>query len=363
MVATLLAMWSCSNKSKNDDGASSDLKYATGLVITKGNGYTKVTVKDPWNKGKNLQTYVLVARNGNTPTDLPEGVVVKVPLQSALVYSDVHASIIKELGAISSVKAVCDAQYFKTQEISGGLKSGGVVDCGSSMSPNVEKIVSAAPEAILLSPFQNGGFGALSNLGIPIIQLSDYMEQSPLGRAEWVKFVGLLFGKSAEAESLFGKVADDYNSLLGLVGETSERPKVISETVMSGVWYVPGGKSYKAAFFKDAGADYPWASDESSGSLPLDFAQVLSKAQDADVWLVTTLGRDLTADGLLAMYPHNDEFAAYKNHGVFYANTAESRLFEETPFHPEMLLKEYIKIFHPEVLPDYELRYYKPMKY
>ncbi len=357
----LLFLCSCVRNTATDEGAKLD--YASGLSITHEKGYDKVVVKDPWNTNGVLQTYILVPKDSDLPANLPQGVVVRTPLTNVLVYSDVHAGVIKELGCISSVKSVCDAKYFKTPDIVAGLNAKTIVDCGVSTGPTVERIVSAAPEAILLSPFQNAGFGVLDNLGVPIIQLADYMEQSPLGRAEWIKFLGLLYDRAERADSIFGEVEQRYDSLKKLVEKVAERPKVVSETMTSGVWYVPGGNSYKARLYKDAGADYPWSDNPSAGSLSLDFPQVFEKAQDADIWLITTYGDELTAKGLLDIYPHNGEFAAFKNEGIYYSNTAVSRLFEDTPFHPDLLLREYIKIFHEELLPDYRLRYYKPMSY
>ncbi len=343
-------------------GCSKERKHeATLLNIEDADGYTLVTIADPWHSGKTLHTYVLVDRNKPVPSNLPEGTVVKVPLSKALVYSDVYARPIKELGCAEAVCAVLDAQYFKTPEIIAGLKSGKVADCGSSMSPSTERIVSAAPEAMFMSPMENSGYGALSNMGIPIIEMVDYMEASPLERAQWIEFIGRLFGKRQEAEAIYDKVASDYNALKAQAADAKTHPTVISEYVINGVWYVPGGKSYKAALYADAAATYPWADDKSSGSLSLDFPRVLDKAQNADFWLVTVYGQTLDRKTMLGLYPHNDKFRAFSNGGIYYVDSATSGLFEETPFHPERLLREYVKLFHPELLPDYQLTYYKPM--
>ena len=346
----------------NEEVTPTAMEYAKGLSVTKYRDYTKVVVSDPWRKGSVLDTYLLVERGKELPDTLPDGVVVRVPLHRAVVYSDVHARIIAELGAASAIKGVCDAGYFKTQEIISGLESGSVTDCGSSMSPTVERVVSVAPDAVILSPYQNAAYGAITNLGAPVMKMADYMEQTPLGRAEWIKFIGMLFGKEAVADSVFSEVEQRYLSLKELAKNVPERPKVISETVTSGVWYVPGGASYKAALYADAGGYYPWEGDKSQGSLALDFARVLERAKDADIWLITTYGKELTVASLLEIYPHNDKFDAFSNGGVYYVDSAKAGMFEETPFHPDLLLKEYIKLFHPELLSGYRLRYYNQMK-
>lgn len=352
---------SCAERQKNVE--ESGMGYAKGLSVTEYRDYTRVVVSDPWNKGGILDTYILVRRDSAIPDSLPEGTVIRVPLERMVVYSDVHARVMAELGVVSAVKGVCDARYFKTAAIVSGLASGGVADCGSSLSPTVEQVVSAKPDAIMLSPYQNAGYGALENLGVPIVKMADYMESTPLGRAEWIKLMGLLFDRKAKADSIFSEVEKSYLNLKKMAAGVPERPKVISETMAGGVWYVPGGGSYKAAMFADAGGDYPWAGNVSQGSLALDFAQVLEKAQDADLWLVTTYGRRLTAKDFLDIYEHNDKFAAYVNHGVYYVDSSQAGIFEETPFHPDLLLKEYVKLFHPELLPGYQLKYYRQMEY
>ncbi len=359
MLLAVMVLTACGQRQQ--EVADANLDYAKGLTITRYRDYTKVAVLDPWNNGKVLQTYLLVPRDKAVPDTLPQGTVVRVPLQNVLVYSDVHARALKELGCVAAVRGVCDGKYFKTPEIVAGLADGTVTDCGSSMAPAIESIVGISPEAILLSPFQNAGYGALANIGVPILELADYMETNPLGRAEWMKFFGMLFDREAVADSIFSSVADNYNRMAATVKNVPHRPTVISETVTSGVWYVPGGASYKATLYADAGADYPWADDISAGSLQLDFAQVLDKAQNADFWLLTTYGYELTRRAMLDIYPHNDQFAAFGKGSVYYFNSAVVPLFEETAFHPDLLLKEYIGIFHPDKVPGYELSYFKRM--
>ena len=355
----LIAVTGCTSEKK--ETAKMELDNASGLEINMLDGYTKIDVKDPWQPGKFLQSYILVHRDSALPEELPQGTLVRVPLQKVLVYSDVHATVMNELGCIDAVNSVCDAKYFKTEAIVKGVASNMIEDCGSSMAPSVEKIVSQSPEAVLLSPFQNAGYGVLENIGVPIIELADYMEQTPLGRAEWIKFLGLLFDKQELAFEIYDKICSEYQKLKEIVPQNVKKPRVLVETVMSGVWYVPGGQSYRANMLKDAGADYPWADNESSGSLPLDFPQVLNKAADANIWLINTWGTPLTNKSLLGIYPHNDQIKAYSESGVYYADTQATSIIEGTAFHPELLLKEYIKVLYPDALPDYTLNYYKPM--
>ena len=355
-----IALCACGGHKDGSKIAGNIVSTAEEITIVKHDGYTTVEVKNPWKTGGLLQTYVLVSREKPLPKNLPEGTVVKVPLQKVLVYSSVHASVIKELGEFSTIKGVCDAQYFNMPEVSAGLKLGKIVDAGNSLQPTMEKIVSMAPDAIILSPFQNAGYGTLTNLGIPIIESADYMESTPLGRAEWVKFFGLLYGKEAEADSIFKSVESRYNALKTEASKVKRRPTVLSEMVLSGVWNVPGGNSYMAHCFADAGAAYPWAGDKSTGSLSLDFSQVLDKAQNADFWIIKSFNIK-TYKNLASQYPLNSQFVAFKHKQVYCCNTVGTTLFEDFPFHPDVLLHEFIVIFHPELDNGYKLKYFQPL--
>ncbi len=334
------------------------------LVLVDCGSYTTVAIENPWRRGELLQNYVLVSRDSALPENLPEGVLVRVPLTSSLVYSSVHAGVIKELGALDAVTGVADAKYFKIPEIVAGLQSGKIMDVGEAISPSVEKIVDLDAQAILTSPFQNAGHGAIEKTGVPIIECADYMETTPLGRAEWVKLIGELYGCRDKAAELYEKVKINYLRLKAMSENTDTRPKVISETVTGGVWFLPGGKSYMACLFADAAGAYPWSDDVSAGSLQLDFSAVYDKAYDADIWLVKTYGSDLTLSELKSAYPLNDKIKAFNCGGVYASNTEKSSFYEEFPFHPDMLLREYINIFHPGLLTgdEAELRYYKQIK-
>lgn len=323
---------------------------ASLLTIIDHGDYTTAIIANPWDStGQPLQTLVLVPADKPLPTQMPDGTVVKVPLRNSLVFSSVHAGVIDELGAIAAIKGVCDAEYFKIPAIAAGLADGSVTDAGNSMSPSLERIMLLNPDAILRSPYQNSTAGALETAGIPIIECADYMESTPLGRAEWIKLLGELYGRRAEAAKIYDDVATTYNNIKEKTAATAHKPKVISETVTDGVWYIPGGNSYMARLFIDAGGEYPWSDNTATGSLPLDFQAVYDKAADADIWLVKSYGKeDMTLDNLRSLYPLNERFKAFGSGGVFACNTATTTLYEDFPFHPEKLLLEYYRIFHPE---------------
>ena len=290
---------------------SAEKKQAQLLTMEQCDGYVKATIQDPWNDGKVLHTYILVPRDSAMPKQLPEGTVVRTPIQNALVYSEVHTSLMRELGGFGAVKGVCDANYYTDAQVLSGVKAGTIADCGNSMSPTIERVIAMKPDAILLSPYQDASYGQIEKMNIPIIECADYLEYTPLGRAEWVKFYGALLGKSAQADSLYEAVAGRYRAIAEKAATAKSKPTVITEMVISGVWAVPGGNSYMAKIIADAGGDYPWASDKSTGSLSLDFNQVLAKAQKADFWFVKWTGINSLAD-LQSQYDLNKSFEAFQ---------------------------------------------------
>lgn len=364
MLFIAVAVSACANKSsRNDSGnaaADSVITCAKGISISHIDGYTLVSVKNPWKTGAVLQTYALVPRDAEVPASLPDGVtVVRTPLRNTVVYSSVHGSVMKELGELAAIRGVCDAEYFNMPEIQESLKRGKVVNVGNSQSPTIEKLIEMSPDAIILSPFQNAGYGVLTNLKVPIIECADYMEDSPLGRAEWIKFFGELFGKTEAADSIYAATVKKYNDLKDKASTMSRKPRVLTELLYSGVWYVPGGNSYMARMLEDAGAAYPWADDKSSGSLSLDYAQVLEKAGDADYWFIKPMV-EMSYSSLAKENQLYTQIKAYKVKHIYQCMTVNSTFFQDFPFHPDVLLKDFIAIMHPEL--RYTAKYYMPVK-
>lgn len=359
--AVLMASCSGAHREQRTDNQNNAITTASLLRVMHHDDYTQVDVVNPWVDGKLLQTYILVPRDGELPSPMPDGTLVRTPLERTLVYSSVHAGAIGELGKIDAVRGVCDAEYYKIPEIVQGLQSGSIINAGSAISPTVEKIVELSPDAIIVSPYQNAGYGAVASLGIPIIECADYLESTPLGRAEWIKLFGELFGNTALADSIFAGVEQEYDKILQAAAKAETKPSVITESITSGVWFVPGGKSYMAKMFADAGATYPWSDNAEAGSIQLDFSQVLATARDADIWLIKSHTVKSYAD-LQKAYELNSEFTAFKQQHVWVCNTTTTNLFEEFPFHPERLLHDFFVIFHPELAgADATTSYYTPL--
>lgn len=338
------------------DAQDSVITAARLLSMERTTRYTVVTVGDPW-RGGLLHRYVLVPRDSVIPDDLPDGTVVRTPIQNALVYSSVHTSLMSELGAIDAVRGVVDKQYFTDSIIPAGVAAGTIADCGNSMNPTVERVIDMQPDAILLSPYQDASYGQIAKMDIPIIECADYLEYDPLGRAEWVKFYGELLGRRAQADSLYNAVVNAYNDMKRKAAGAQSHPTVVTEMVINGIWNVPGGQSYMARIIKDAGGTYLWADDKNTGSLALDFNQVLAVAQDADYWFIKWTNINSLKD-LQGANDLNKEMTAFKAGRVYVCDTDKTHFFDRIPFHPEVLLREFAAIMHPELFPGFTNQMY-----
>lgn len=346
------------------EGDTLQLRYAENLLLEEHEGYLRAVLRNPWDTAAVLQTYLLVPKEQPVPENLPTGVVIRVPLERALVYSSVHCSLISQLGSGDRIGGVCDPQYIHLPALQDRLKNGTLQNCGNSMSPDLERIVEMHPDAILLSPYENSnGYGKLAKLGIPIVECADYMETSALGRAEWMRFYGLLFGNGERSDSLFGQVEMRYLALQEQAKAASSRPRVLSDMRYGQVWYVPGAYSTTGRLYEDAGAENPFAYLQKSGSVPLSAEQVFDQAYNASVWLIKyNQPEDKTLTQLKGEDPVYARFEAFQTGEVYGCNTHDSRYYEETPYHPDLLLSDLIHIFHPELKREGELRYFHRMK-
>lgn len=365
IVTWVLLLSACGGGSKTSslqaEGDTVRMKYSSLLQIVKHADYTVVTIRNPWDTLKVLHTYLLADREKPLPEHLPEGTIVRTPLQKSVIYSSVHCSLWSELDELKGIGGVCGLEYIKLPQIQEGCRNGSIVNVGNSMNPDIERIIDLRPDAILLSPFENsGGYGRVGKLNIPIIECADYMETSALGRAEWMRLYGLLLGKEAQADSLFAGIEKEYLTLTQQVkSQNLKRPTVISEMKNSSAWYIPGGNSTMGRLYQDAGADYVFAYLSNNGSVPLAFETVFDRGGNADIWLIKyNQPQDKTYSELERDYAPYARFKAFQDRKVYGCNTNHVPFYEESPFHPELLLKDLIKIFHPELLPDYDLKYF-----
>ena len=360
----LLFIISCGGGDKSYpevDGEVVQIHHSSLLTIVDCDGYSVVDIADPWGDNQ-LARYLLVPADSVIPDGMPSGILLCTPLENVLVFSGVHAMLLEELGVIGSIKGVCDAQYIYCDAVSDRVASGDVVNCGNSLNVNSEAVMQLSPDAVFVLPFENGGFGKLEKLRLPLVQCAEYMETSPLGCAEWIRFYGRLFGKAALGDSIFFAVCDEYEALSKVALSAGEFPRLMCELKSSSAWYVPSAESTMGRMYTDAGADYLFSFSKGRGSTPLSFETVLDKAADADVWLFKYNSPiDKTYSSLLSEFPGYSHFAPFKMQNIYACNTHRKHIFEETAFHPERLLKELIEIFHPGLIPGYTMRYYEKM--
>lgn len=364
ILVVLLA--SCGGKVNPQPGGGDTirLKYSSLLTLVNHSGYTVAEVRNPWKSDKMLHTYVLVPRQEQVPpTDsLPENAtIVRTPVKKAAVFTTVHCSLLDMLGCKERIAAVADVKYIKLPYVQQQVRSGRMADCGSGLQPVVEKIMDVKPDVIMLSPFENsGGYGKVEELGIPIIECADYMENSPLARAEWMKFYGILFGTEGAADKLFAEVDSSYQALCHQAKQAGMGRSVLIDRMVGSVWHVPGGRSTIGEMVKDAGGIYPWAADDHSGSLSLSFENVLEKGGEADVWLFRySSDNTYTRNDLLNERHGYEQLKAFKSGQLYGCNVEKTLFYEETPFRPDWLLADFIRIIHPELTGSHKLRYFQ----
>lgn len=351
IILVLLFLHSCGKSSTVSSGGEEVMmKYAELLTLKDFDGYTVAEIRNPWDSTKLLQKYVLLEGDGEVPAGFSPEQIIRVPLDKSVVYSAVHNSLIEELGAGNAISGICDVEYIFEPSLKERIKKGEIADCGNNVSPNVEEIIRLSPGAILLSPYENtNGHGKLSNAGIPIVECADYMENSPLARAEWMKFYGRLYGRKEKADSLFNETEKQYLQLKQLVSESSNRPKVLFDRIYGQSWSQPAGKSTIGIMLEDSGASNPFGDKKVLGSLQLSPEKVLYKAQDCDIWLIRYTDAPLTLKSLGEDKEIYTKFKAYNEGNVYGSDASKSRIFEDVAFHPQWLLADMISLFHPEV--------------
>lgn len=369
-ITSIVLLSSCGGgrqASTRDEGDTVRLRYAKNLTIVRHDGYTEVSLKDPWNQGKTLHRYILAPQEA--PHSVPGGAtIIHVPLQRVVVGTSVLCGLIDKLGRRDAIRGVCDVQYVNIPFVQEGCRKGTIADCGSGLAPTLEKIIDLQPDGICLSPFQNsGGYGRIEELDVPIIEMADYMETSALGRAEWVRFYGMLLGVEEQADSLFNAVEQDYLRLKQLATKTSplggdkKGVSILMDKQTGSVWYVPAGQSTIGGIIRDANIRYAWADNGEGGSLPLPFETILEKAGQADIWLFRyNAPQPVSYASLLSENAAYSQFRAFQQHRCYGCNTATTTFYEDTPFHPNLLLRDFICIAHPE-LGLGEPRYFLPV--
>lgn len=333
-IAMLLLLCACM-EGKKPSALDNEMRYASLLEMQDTDSGTVARIHDPWD---------------------PERVAVEYhigqPYRRVTLTASSHGYLLSRLlKAEGAVAALCDTAYVMDSQLRTLMTEGKILDAGNSLSPNMEVLAATRCDAVWVCPME--GSNTLSTLGqqlgTQVICCADYMETSPLGRAEWMRFYGRLVGKGREADSLFLDIERRYLTLKhtgdSLQDSGTTRPKLLTEFPYQATWYVPGGQSTMAQLYADAGWDYLWANDKHSGSLALSPEAVLDKAHDADMWLIKYYdpSGDWTLDGFIGQHPYFPQFKAAQNGEVYGCNTAVSDYYDVAPFRPDLILESLIK--------------------
>jgi len=349
------------NKTKNE------IKYAKGFSIAKYDGFSVLKVINPWPNANKTYTYILQEKKVEIPDSLKSYMVLSIPIQSIIVTSTTHIPSLEMLGVENSLVGFPNLDYISSEKVRLRIESGKIKELGKNKDLNTETIIDLAPSAIIGYGIDNNN-PTLDNLeksGLKILFNGDWNEETPLGKAEWIKFFGALYGKGEKANTIFSKIENDYNSTKLLAEKSTNQPAIMSGAMFGDQWFLPKGDSWGSYFMKDAKANYLWRDTKGSGSLALSFEVVLDKAENADIWIgpgqFTSL-KEISDNNI-----HYAQFKAFKTKNVYSFSAKKGKTggvlyYELAPNRPDLVLKDILKIVHPELLPDYKLFFFEKLK-
>lgn len=366
ILILLLVFLSCQQRNTDQKEIQYELsadspQTATGFRIYDADGFRimEITSSDVV-----LQKFFLVDRNEPFKHDFPkDGIVISTPVESMVCLSATHIAYADALGLMDKITGVASADYVVSAKFNELLKEGKIKEIGITDHFKLEQLIQLSPEIVIATAQQGQGYDNLRNAGMIVVYLAEHLENHPLGRAEWIKCFGVLFGKEKEALSIFDSIAKEYNHLKLLTENVEIRPVVLSGKQYGGFWNLPGGKSYFARMIFDAGATYIWADNNDSGSLMLDFEVVYDRGMEADFWRFLVWSRDgFSYERLIEEDARYAGLKAFKEKRILTCNTFEKPYFQTGLLEPQVILADYISIFHPELLPDHQPVYYQLLK-
>lgn len=338
-------------------------KYAKGFEITYTSTTKLVEIKDPWQDADVIYRYLLVQRGCEVPDTTQAATVIEIPVRRIVSLSTTNIPNLDELGLLPRLVGVGDSKLIFNPEIRELIGQGKISEVGWSTTINVERLLMLQPDLVLTFAIGQSGMDDLERLkqyDIPTVLMAEYLEENPLGRAEWIKILAAFANREEQANRIFSNIEKSYLDQVEQVRHL-KKPTVFTGSEYRGIWRVPGGASYLAALLRDAGADYLWSGNDKRGSLILDFESVYEKAWQADFWL--NPGAVTTLEELLAAGPRYEMFNAVKNRTVFNNNARRNPqggndYWDTGLAKPHLLLADLIKIFHPEVNPEHDLIWY-----
>ena len=341
-------------------------EYAKGFEIIDYSAFKILHVINPWPEANTSMKYLMIHKNQDVPKNIDFDAVIEIPLKKVVVTSTTHIPALEALGVEEKLVGFPDTKYISSEKTRALINKGKIRELGKNESINTEVLLSLTPNAVIGFAVNgdNKTFNTIQKAGIPVLYNGDWTESHPLGKAEWITFFGYLFDKETQAKQVFDSITKNYNDAKKLAQQATKSPTVLSGSMYKDVWYAPYGNSWAGRFIADANGSYLWKDTEGSGSISLNIEAVLQKAQHADYW-ITTAG-NTSKEEVEKRNPHYTQFDAFKHNNTFFASksgiTGGLLFYELGPNRPDIILKDLIKIFHPELLPDHELYFYERLK-
>ncbi|HSQ45387.1 MAG TPA: ABC transporter substrate-binding protein, partial [Lutibacter sp.] len=287
IIAFTMLVLSCGNDQKNNLKAvktneKSTIKYANGFDIQHFKDYTKLTVKAPYQNSTETFEFILTSNKSNKDLNT-----IQIPINSIVVTSTTHIPMLELLQVENKLAGFPSTDYISSPKTRSLIAKGSIKELGHEESINTELLLDLKPDLVVGFSLNSNNkmFSVIQKMGIPVLLNGDWMEETPLGRAEWIKFFGVLFDKEKMADSIFNDIEKNYLEAKTIASKATEKPTVISGGLFKDVWNLPAGDSFEASFLKDANTNYLWKDSKGKGSLSLNIENVFDKGKDAELWI------------------------------------------------------------------------------
>jgi len=371
----ILFLFNCKNEpaksiSEEEKGKTMQLKYATGFSVEDFGYYKILEIKNPWPKAEKSYKYLLIANKNIKKTDLPQDefdAIIEIPIKKIVVTSTTHIPSLELINVEQTLVGFPGIDYISSEKTRARIDSGLIRELGKNEGINTEVLLELNPDVVIGFGIDgnNRTFETIKKSGIPVIFNGDWVEESPLAKAEWIKFFGVLFDKQKEADSIFKTIETTYLEAKQLASKAKNKPTILSGAMHNDIWYLPNGTSTEAQLLKDANTNYLWNDSQGTGSLSLNFETVFLKAKDADIWLSPSNYETLEA--LKNGNSHHAMFKAFLNKKIYSSTNTKGAsggvlYFEMGTTRPDLVLKDIIKTCHPELLKNYDLYFFKPLE-
>lgn len=358
----------CQSKTaaKKKNNTPSEIKYAKGFSLKNYGAFSIVTVSNPWPNSNKTFTYVLHKKNSIIPDSLKRFQHIQIPIKNIVVTSTTHIPSLEMLDVTDKLIGFPNLNYISSEKVRARIDAKKIKELGSNQSLNTEALIDMQPEVIIGYGIDNTNpmLDNLQKSGLKVVLNGDWNEQSPLGKAEWIKLFGALFDKQTLANSLFKSIEHEYTTTLSLVKNSAQKPSILAGALYEDKWYLPQGESWGAQFLANAGGNYLWQQTKGTGSLALSFEEVIEKGLNADFWIGP--GQFTSLADLAKASENYTKFKAYKTKNIYTFSAKKGKTggviyYELAPNRPDIVLKDLVKILHPDLLPNHTLYFFQKL--